>query len=118
MGAQTLGMTERGLKTVQKILFFLGQCIGILGVYGREIGVGQRIFLAADLDGALLQIHLVEQQTAFHLVLGMTLDELSFQLEHHHRDRLVHLGCQRGIDRIELVLFSTCGMKRSHGSFA
>ena len=103
MGAQTLGMTERGLETVQKVLFFLGQCIGVLGVYGREIGVGQRIFLAADLDGALLQIHLVEQQTAFHLILGMTADELAFQLEHHHRDRLVHLGCQRGIDRVELV---------------
>ena len=96
-------MTERSLETIQNVLFFLGQRVGVLGVDSREIGVGQLVFLAANLDGALCKIHLVEQQATLHLVLGMTLDELSFQLEHHHRDRLVHLGSQRGIDRVELV---------------
>ena len=61
-----------------------------------EIGVEQLIFLALNLDDALLQVHLVKQEPILHLKVGTTLDGCCLEFELDDADGLVHLCHELG----------------------
>ena len=90
--AQFLALGERLVQFLHDGLFLGSEFVGMLGVYSREIGVQQFIFLALDLDDALVEVHLVKQQAVLHLKVGAALDGGSLEFELDDADGLVHLG--------------------------
>ena len=60
-------------------------------------------------------VDFVQQHAVFHRIFWVTSYQLTFQLEHHHGNRLVHLGCKCGVYRVELVFVQHMGHKASTG---
>ena len=84
---------------------------GIERIERGKRGVGKRILLAVEPHRAALQIDALDQSAVPHLVLGMSGDDLRFEVELDHRDRLLHPGHLRRFPEP-----SPRGWKRSAGS--
>ena len=96
MFAQFLALGKRLMQFLDDGLLLGRELERMLGIHCREIGIEQLIFLAVNLDDALLQIHLVKQQAVLHVKVGPTLDGSCLEFELDDADGLVHLCHELG----------------------
>ena len=87
---QAFAFGKFGLDVVYELVFFRRQRVRVLGIDRREVLGLQFIRLAIESDDAFFPINLVEQQAVVHIVVGMAVNGLTFQLGHDDVDGLDH----------------------------
>ena len=92
---QHFALREVRLEVGDDAFFLLRERVGIFGVDRRKVGALQRIASLAEHDVGGVVVDLVEEAAALHLEVGIPRDQLAFELQHDHRDRLL-----RGADGV------------------
>ena len=87
---QFLTVNERMSQAIHAQLFFRGQLIGVRRINCGKQGIAKFVRRAVDLDGSPVMIDPVQKATMLKLPFGIAIDHLSFQLELHDRNRLLH----------------------------
>ena len=86
-----LAVHERRMNPVHQFALFVRQTIRVRRVYGGEIHIAQRIFLAFVYKHTTLEIHQMQQFPVLHTELRTAADDFRLQFQLDNRNRLVHL---------------------------
>ena len=86
MATQMIGSSELRYELIDDSLLFLCKIVRAFGIDGGEVACAHLPGGAVDIDGAVVCIDLVEQQTILHVELGVAHDDLPLELEQQDVD--------------------------------